>query len=241
MLICVVSLDAPHHGACAADEEPDDEVVRDGQQPGLDQGQAAGEVLGVGDVEPGRVVGDVGEGERRVAVGAQGVVAVVGDPPGPAEHAEVEPEDPRRVAAGDEDGEPGDDGQDREGDPEEDQHDQVWHQQQPFDQPQPAGQPWFQPAFDADGVGRSGGDLSMRVVVGHEGLLRSRRAVVGRAVVRRSDSGDVAVGGRGGRGGHSRGDGAGPEALEGQPQTQRELPQRPSGGSRSPSRRRSAR
>ena len=168
MLICVVSLIAPHHGACAADEEPDDEVVRDGQQPGLDQGQAAGEVLGVGDVEPGRVVGDVGEGERRVAVGAQGVVAVVGDPPGPAEHAEVEPEDPRRVAAGDEDGEPGDDGQDREGDPEEHQHDQVWHQQQPFDQPQPAGQPGFQPAFDADGVRRSGGHLSLRVVVGHD-------------------------------------------------------------------------
>ena len=61
----------------------------------LDQGQAAGELLRVGDVEPGRVVGDVGEGERRVAVGAQRAVAVVGDPPRPAEHTDIEVEDPR--------------------------------------------------------------------------------------------------------------------------------------------------
>ena len=65
----------------------------------LTSDEAAGEVLGVGDVEVGRVVGDVGEGERRVAVGAQGAVAVVGDPPGPAEDAEVEAEE-RRAGSG---------------------------------------------------------------------------------------------------------------------------------------------
>jgi len=34
-----------------------------------------------------------------------------------------------------------------------------------------AGQPRFQPAFDAGRVGRPGDDLNLRAVVGHKGLL----------------------------------------------------------------------
>src|SRR5882762_6044489 len=79
--------------ACTATgEDGDDGVVRDGQQPPFDQDQAAGEPCGVGDVQRGGVVGVLVQAERRVAVGAQGAVGVVADPPGPAQHAQVEAE-----------------------------------------------------------------------------------------------------------------------------------------------------
>ncbi|HEY3652473.1 MAG TPA: hypothetical protein VGL33_31195, partial [Streptosporangiaceae bacterium] len=47
----------------------------------LDQDQAAGEPPGVGDVQRGGVVRLPGQAERRIAVGAQGAVGVVADPP----------------------------------------------------------------------------------------------------------------------------------------------------------------
>ena len=93
------------------DDQADDEQVRNGQQP-LDQDQAAGEVFGVRDVEFGRIVGP-GQGERRVAVGAQGGVDVEPDPPVPAQHADVEVEQRPRIAAGEQDGEAGDHGGDQ--------------------------------------------------------------------------------------------------------------------------------
>ena len=56
----------------AAGEHRDDGILRDRQQPPLDQDQAAGEPLRVGDVQRGGVVRLLPEAERRVAVGAQG-------------------------------------------------------------------------------------------------------------------------------------------------------------------------
>ena len=87
----------------AADEDRQDEVVRDGQQPPLHQHQATGQPFGVGHVQVRRVVRHLGQGERRVAVGAQGAVAVVVHPPGPAQHADVEVEQRPRIAPGEQD------------------------------------------------------------------------------------------------------------------------------------------
>ena len=54
----------------AADEHGDDEVVRDCEQPPLDEDESARERLGVRDFESGRIVGHVFEREGRVLVSA---------------------------------------------------------------------------------------------------------------------------------------------------------------------------
>ena len=95
-------------------------------------------VCGVGDVEPRGVVGIVGERERRIPVGAERAVGVEADAPGPAQHADVEVEEPARIAAGEQDREERDDGDDHEGEPEEREHDEVRDREEPLDQPQPA-------------------------------------------------------------------------------------------------------
>ena len=89
------------------------------QQPPLDQRQPPGQPLGVGDVQAGRVVRQRTERERRIPVRAQRCVAVVPNPPGPAQHSEVEVEQAARVATGKQDGEQRDHGQHGERDPEE--------------------------------------------------------------------------------------------------------------------------
>ena len=128
----------PYRPGAGAEEDADDDVVGDGQQPPLDQDQAAGEVLGVLDVEVRGVGGVLGQAERGVAVGGQGAVGVVGDPPGPAQDADVEVEDGPGVAAGHQDRHEGHDAEHREGDPQEGQDDVVRDRQQPLDQPEPA-------------------------------------------------------------------------------------------------------
>jgi hypothetical protein len=82
----------------AADEQRHDQQLRNDQQPPLHQHQPVGEPLGLGHVQVCLVVGHVGEGERRMAVGAQRPVAVVVHPPGPAQHADVEVEQRSRTA-----------------------------------------------------------------------------------------------------------------------------------------------
>jgi hypothetical protein len=106
-------------------EEGDDDVMRDREQPPLDQDKATGQALGVGDLQARRVIRDRLKGERRVAVGAERAVRVEGDPPGPAQHTDVEIEEPARVALGEQDREEGDNADHDEGDPEEDEHDHV--------------------------------------------------------------------------------------------------------------------
>ena len=66
-------------GAGASGEDADHEVVRQREQPPLDQDQTAGELGRIRDLEPRRVVRVVGEAERRVAIGAERVVGVEGD------------------------------------------------------------------------------------------------------------------------------------------------------------------
>ena len=89
--------------APAAEEDPDDDVLRDREEPPLHEHEPARQPLRVRDVEPRRVVRHVVERERRVAIGAERGVRVEGDPPRPAQHAEVEVEDAARVAAREED------------------------------------------------------------------------------------------------------------------------------------------
>ena len=112
-------------GPGAADEHGDDQVLRQREQPPLHEHEPAGERLGVLDLEPRRVVGHVLERERRVLVGAERAVAVEADAPRPAQDADVELEQPPRVAAGEEDREERDHAHDGERDPEEEEHDEV--------------------------------------------------------------------------------------------------------------------
>jgi hypothetical protein len=100
-----------------------------------------------------RVVGYLAEGERRVLVGAQAAVRVVGDPPAPPEHAHVEVEDRTRVATGEHDGHERDDAEHHEGDPEEEQQDVVRDDGQRLDQPKPAAEPPLEGGIDPDGIG----------------------------------------------------------------------------------------
>src|SRR6266702_423164 len=65
----------------AAGKDRDDEVVRQGEQPPLDEHEPAGERLRIVDLEPRRVVGDVLETEGRVLIGAKCAVAVEADAP----------------------------------------------------------------------------------------------------------------------------------------------------------------
>lgn len=139
----------------AADQDAHDQVVRDRQQPPLHQDQAARERLRVLDPKVGRVVGDLGQRERRVPVGAQRAVGVEGHPPAPAHHPDVEGEDRARVAAGDQDRDEGAQAQHREGEPQEDQHDVVREHQQPLHQPPPPRHSGVQRGVDVDrGRGR---------------------------------------------------------------------------------------
>ena len=127
-----------HDPGAPADEDPDDQVVRDGQQPPLDEHEPAREVLGVVDLEVGRVVLDLRQREGRVAVGRERAVGVVGHAPRPAQDPDVEVEDRPGVAAGEQDREERDDAEDREGHPQEGQHDEVRNREEPLDQPEPA-------------------------------------------------------------------------------------------------------
>ena len=122
----------------SAGEDRDDQVVRDREQPPLDEHEPARELLGIVDLQPRRVVGAVGEREGRILVGSEGAVGVEADAPRPAEHADVEVEDAAGVAAGEEDREAGDDGRDREADPEEEEDDEVRDGEQPLEEPQAA-------------------------------------------------------------------------------------------------------
>ena len=140
-------------GASAAEEDPEQDVLRDREQPPLHEHEPARESLRVSDVERRRVVGRLVERERRVAVGAQRAVRVERHAPGPAQHAEVEVEDAPRVAAGEQDREEGDDREHDEGDPEEEQHDVVRNRQQPLHEPEPAAQLRIQAAFESNRIG----------------------------------------------------------------------------------------
>ena len=111
--------------------------MRNREQP-LDERQPVREPLRVGDLQRGRVVGRGIQREGRVAVGAERPVGVEADPPGPAQYADVEVEDPPWVAAREEDGEESDDGEDPERDPQEEEDDVVRDRQQPLDEPEPA-------------------------------------------------------------------------------------------------------
>ena len=134
----------------ASDHDRDQQVLRDRQEPPLDEHEAAREVLGILDVQRRRVVGRLVEGERRVPVGAQGAVRVEGDPPRPAEDADVEVEDPPRIPPGDEDREERHDGQHEEREPQERKHDVVRDREQPLDDPEPPAQVGVEPALEAE-------------------------------------------------------------------------------------------
>ena len=138
--------------AAAAEEDPDDDVVRDRQQPPLHEDESPRQLLGIGDVQTSRVVGDVVESERRVTVGPERAVRVEGDPPRPPQDTEVEVEHPARIAAGDEDREEGDERQDDEREPEEREDDVVRDRQEPLDEPEPAAQMLVWSALDANGI-----------------------------------------------------------------------------------------
>src|SRR5215212_3152791 len=115
--------------------------MRQGKQPPFYEYEPAREGLRVLDVEAGWIVGNVLERERRVLVGAQCAVAVEADAPGPAQDAEVEVEEPPRIAPGEEDREEGGHADNREGDEEEEEDDEVRNGQQPLDEPEPAAEP----------------------------------------------------------------------------------------------------
>ena len=127
--------------------------MRDRQQPPLHQHQSAGQLVGIGDLEVRGEVRALLQAERRVVVGAQPAVRVVGDPPGPAQHADVEVEDRPGVAAGEQDRDQRDDRQHDEGQPQEGQHDEVGDREQPLDQPEPPAEVVVELRVDADGIG----------------------------------------------------------------------------------------
>ena len=122
----------------AAGEDAGDHVLRDAREPPADQRQAPALMRRVVDLEPRRIVGDVGERERRVAVGAVRGVRVERDAPRPAQHPDVEIEDPARVAAVNRTATKRDHARGRERQPEEGQHDVMRHDEQPLDEPQPS-------------------------------------------------------------------------------------------------------
>src|SRR5690349_10369780 len=92
------------------------------------------------------------ERERRIAISAKRAVAVEADAPAPAEHADVEVEQPSRVAAGEKDREERDHAHDGERDPEEEEHDEVWDRQQPLDEPEPAAESWRELAGEPERI-----------------------------------------------------------------------------------------
>src|SRR6185295_2230019 len=109
-------------------------------------------------VEGCRVVGHLAERERRIAVGAERAVRVVRDTPRPAEHADVEVEEPARVALREEDREERDDRDEEERDEQEREDDVVRDREGPLDEPQPAADGLEAP-FDPDGMSGHGGHV----------------------------------------------------------------------------------
>ena len=134
-------------------KQSDDQVVRDRQQPPLDQHQPTGKRCGVDDIQRCRIVGCGAEGERRILVGAETATGgVVGHPPRPAEHTAGEVEQRTRVAAGEQDAEPGNDGDHQKCRPEKGEHQVVRDGQEPFHQPLPAAQPGIEAGGQRDRV-----------------------------------------------------------------------------------------
>ncbi len=80
-------------------------------------------------------------------------VGVDADTPRPAEDADVEGEQAARVAAGEEDREAREHGRHGEGDPEEEQHDEMRDREQPFDEPEPATDVGVELALEAKWIG----------------------------------------------------------------------------------------
>ena len=70
--------------------------MREGEQP-LDQRQPPIQLLRVLKVQPRRVVGDIGESERRIPVGTQRRIAGKAHPPRPPNHPDVEIEQALRI------------------------------------------------------------------------------------------------------------------------------------------------
>ena len=143
---------AAPHGPAGAGEDRDDEVVRDGQQPPLDERQSSRELLRVFDLEAGRVVRDVLERERGVPVGAEGAVGVEADAPAPAQHADVEVEQAAGIASGEQDREQRDYARREQRDPQEEEDHEVGDRQQPLHQPQPAAQRLIEGSFEPERV-----------------------------------------------------------------------------------------
>ena len=137
----------------AAGEDRDDHVLRNREQPPLDQDEAAREPLRIVDLEPRRVRRIGREREGRVLVGAEGAVGVEADAPRPAEHADVVVEDPAGIAPGEQDREARDDGREDEADPEEEENDEVRDGEQPLDEPLPAAHVGVELAGEAKGKG----------------------------------------------------------------------------------------
>ena len=114
----------PDEPAAPADEDRHDHVLRDYEQPPLDEDEPFRQPFRVVDLELRRIVSDLVQREGRIAIGAQRPVGVEDHSPGPAEHADVEVEDPTRVAAREEDREERDDAHHHERRPQEEEHDE---------------------------------------------------------------------------------------------------------------------
>ena len=89
-------LHACGHDITGADKRADEDVLREGEQP-LDQRQPTIQLLRVLEVQPCRVVGDIGESERRIPVGTQRRIAVKAHPPRPPNHPDIEVEQALRI------------------------------------------------------------------------------------------------------------------------------------------------
>jgi hypothetical protein len=134
-----------------AHEDPGDQVLGKAGDPPSDQRQALALMLWIGDLETGRVIRLVGQGERWVEVGAVRGVGVEGDPPGPAHDPEVEVEETARVATAAGDDDEGRRGGDRERRPEQDEDEEMRQREQPLEHPQPPRR-LLEPPFDADRI-----------------------------------------------------------------------------------------
>ena len=91
-----IFLHAYGHDITGADKRADEDVLRDGEQS-LDQRQPTIQPLWVLELQPRRVVRDIGESERRVPVSTQRRVAVKAHPPRPPNHPDVEVEQAFRI------------------------------------------------------------------------------------------------------------------------------------------------
>ena len=131
-------------------------------------------------MERGGIVGLLVQREGRIAVGPERPVGVEEDAPGPAQDAEVEVEDPARVAAGEEDREERDHGQDEHDAPEDEQHEVVRDHEEPLDQPEPAPDPRVELAAHRDRVDRRAGLGGRERAGGSCGRGRDRRGGGGR-------------------------------------------------------------